>query len=80
MSYLKIYPKRIIATLNAAGDFEGIFTLHIPTQQMGGGMPQQQPNVANPTQLQQPLHKPLTQQQMLLKRRNSGFLSRNSSV
>ena len=29
MSYLKIYPKRIIATLNAAGDFEGIFTLHI---------------------------------------------------
>ena len=29
MSYLKIYPKRIIATLNADGDFEGVFTLHI---------------------------------------------------
>ena len=29
MSYLKIYPKRIIATQNADGVFEGIFTLHI---------------------------------------------------
>jgi hypothetical protein len=29
MSYLKIHPKRIIATLNAEGDFEGVFTLHI---------------------------------------------------
>ena len=29
MSYLKIYPKRIIATLNVAGVFEGVFTLHI---------------------------------------------------
>jgi hypothetical protein len=29
MSYLKIYPKRIIATLNADGGFEGMFTLHI---------------------------------------------------
>ena len=51
-----------------------------PTQQIGGGIAQQQPNVANPTQLQQHPHKPLTQQQMLLKRRNSGFLSRNTSV
>jgi len=29
MSYLKIYPKRIIATQNADGVFEGVFTLHI---------------------------------------------------
>jgi hypothetical protein len=29
MSYLKIYPKRIIAALNADGDFEGVFMLHI---------------------------------------------------
>ena len=29
MSYLKIYPKRIIATLIDDGDFEGVFTLHI---------------------------------------------------
>lgn len=29
MSYLKIYPKRIIATLNVDGAFEGVFTLHI---------------------------------------------------
>jgi hypothetical protein len=29
MSYLKIYPRRIIATLNADGAFEGVFTLHI---------------------------------------------------
>jgi hypothetical protein len=29
MSYLKIYPKRINATLNADGGFEGLFTLHI---------------------------------------------------
>ena len=29
MSYLKIYPKRIIATLSADGGFEGVFTLHI---------------------------------------------------
>ena len=29
MSYLKIYPKRIIATLNADGAFEGVFNLHI---------------------------------------------------
>jgi hypothetical protein len=29
MSYLKIYPKRIIATLNADGGFEGVFTLNI---------------------------------------------------
>ena len=29
MSYLKIHPKRIIATLNADGGFEGVFTLHI---------------------------------------------------
>ena len=29
MSYLTIYPKRIIATQNADGVFEGIFTLHI---------------------------------------------------
>jgi hypothetical protein len=29
MSYLKIYPKRIIATLNVDGAFEGAFTLHI---------------------------------------------------
>ena len=27
MSYFKIYPKRIIATLNADGGFEGVFTL-----------------------------------------------------
>ena len=29
MSYLKIYPKRIIATLNADDAFEGVFTLDI---------------------------------------------------
>ena len=29
MSYLKIYPRRIIAALNADGGFEGVFTLHI---------------------------------------------------
>ena len=29
MSYLKIYPKRIIATLDADGDFEGVLMLHI---------------------------------------------------
>ena len=29
MSYLKIYPKRIIATLNADGGFEGVFNLHL---------------------------------------------------
>ena len=29
MSYLKIHPKRIIATLNTDGGFEGVFTLHI---------------------------------------------------
>ena len=29
MSYLKIYPKRFIATLNGDGCFEGVFTLHI---------------------------------------------------
>ena len=29
MSYLKIYPRRIIATLNADGAFEGVFMLHI---------------------------------------------------
>ena len=29
MSYLKIYPKRIIANLNADSNFEGVFTLHI---------------------------------------------------
>ena len=29
MSYLKIYPKRIIATLDVDGGFEGLFTLHI---------------------------------------------------
>ena len=29
MSYLKIYHKRITATLNADGAFEGVFTLHI---------------------------------------------------
>ena len=29
MSYLKIYPKRIIATLDADGAFKGVFTLHI---------------------------------------------------
>jgi len=29
MSYLKIYPKRIIATFNADGGFEGVLTLHI---------------------------------------------------
>ena len=29
MSYLKIYPKRIIATLVVDGGFEGVFTLHI---------------------------------------------------
>ena len=29
MSYLKIYPKRIIATLNADDGFEGVFTMHI---------------------------------------------------
>jgi len=29
MSYLKIYPKRINAILNADGGFEGVFTLHI---------------------------------------------------
>jgi len=29
MSYLKIYPKRIIATLSADGGFEGVFMLHI---------------------------------------------------
>jgi hypothetical protein len=52
----------------------------LPTQQMGGGMPQQQHNVANPTQLQQPPHKPLTQQQMRLQRRNSTLLRRNTSV
>ena len=52
----------------------------LPTQQMGGGMPQQQPNVANPTQLQQPTHKQLTPQQMRLQRRNSTLLRRNTSV
>jgi len=55
----------------------------LPTQQMGGGTAQQQPHVpnpqANPIHTTQPPHKPLSQQQMLLKRRNSGFLSRNSS-
>ena len=29
MSYLKIYPKRILATSNPEGGFEGVFTLHI---------------------------------------------------
>jgi len=29
MSYLKIHPQRIIASLNADGAFEGVFTLHI---------------------------------------------------
>ena len=29
MSYLNIYPKRILATSNSEGDFEGVFTLHI---------------------------------------------------
>jgi len=29
MSYLKIYPKRIIATQNTDGVFEGVITLHI---------------------------------------------------
>ena len=29
MSYLKIYPKSIIATLDVDGAFEGVFTLHI---------------------------------------------------
>ncbi len=29
MSYLKIYPKRITATLTVDGAFEGVFTLHI---------------------------------------------------
>ena len=29
MSYLKIYPKRIVATINAVGGFEGVLTLHI---------------------------------------------------
>ena len=29
MSYLKIYPMRIIATLNPKGGFEGVFRLHI---------------------------------------------------
>jgi hypothetical protein len=29
MSYLKIYPKRIIATLSACGSFEGVFILDI---------------------------------------------------
>ena len=29
MSYLKIYPKRIIATLGDDGGFEGVFTMHI---------------------------------------------------
>jgi hypothetical protein len=52
----------------------------IPTQPTDGGMPQQQPNVANPTQLQQPLHKPLTPQQMRLQRRNSTLLRKSSSV
>ena len=51
-----------------------------PTQLIGGGMPQQQHNVANPTQLQQPTHKPLTQQQMRLQRRNSSLFRRNTSV
>ena len=29
MSYLKIHPKRIFATLNADGGFGGVFTLRI---------------------------------------------------
>jgi hypothetical protein len=29
MSYLNIYPKRIIATVNTDGDFEGVLMLHI---------------------------------------------------
>ena len=29
MSYLKIYPKSIIATLYVDGAFEGVFTLHL---------------------------------------------------
>jgi len=29
MSYLKIYPKRIITTQNADGVFEGVITMHI---------------------------------------------------
>jgi len=29
MSYLKIYPKRILASSNLEGGFEGVFTLHI---------------------------------------------------
>ena len=29
MSYLKIYPKRIIATFDADGGFEGVLMLHI---------------------------------------------------
>ena len=52
----------------------------LATQQIGGGMQQQQPNVANPTQLQQPTHKPLTPQQMRLQRRNSALFRRNTSV
>lgn len=29
MSYLKIYPKRIFATLNVGSAFEGVFTFHL---------------------------------------------------
>jgi len=29
MSYLKIYPKRIFATLNVEGTFEGFFSFHL---------------------------------------------------
>jgi hypothetical protein len=54
-----------------------------PPSKWVGGTQQQQPHVANPTQLQQTPHKPLTPltpQQMRLQRRNSTLFRRNTSV
>ena len=55
-----------------------------PTQQMGGGMAQQQPNSTNPqaAHLQQPhaTQQPLTPQQLRLQRQNVGVLAKNTAV
>ena len=47
-----------------------------PTQQKTVGMAQQQPNATNPQAAQQPL----TPQQQRLKRKNMGYLAKNSAV
>jgi hypothetical protein len=55
-----------------------------PTQQMGGGMKQQQPTATNPQaahlQLPHAAQQPLTPQQQRLQRQNEGVLAKNSAV